>query len=1451
MPLSPDYITNTFQSADELYFSPTIGIPAAQVAADTGLDPAVVGQSTAHATNQASLSAAATRVQSHHGNFLTGALNWVGKTFFNKNPLNAAYDERTFKPTVASGTPGSRPALNPLGGLLAGANTAGKPLQMVQHDYRYLRDVQARHGTLAFLAEALPMVAGGVVGGVGGAFVGSPAAGATLGAEAAGQITGRSTFQDSWDRTKDEHYRDPHGGQPVNFGEDAARLVDRILPGHNSVRRGTAPYSVIADATGVISTFALDPIGRVAKGLGSLTPGATRLLSPDTFQELAATNKGVQSVLDDLASKPAGQIAREYPPLTPFAKELGTATTREGVAQVFTDQLTQAEFKGTPLPTFPNNLEWRPPPTPDELASAKPIGRLALLGRRLTTQTPMTLTKDLDWSNTVLDPTKTDEYTVGSFEKLLKFGRQNNRVISALKEDYINGDVPTRVSLAKNGLTNAFLSMFKDPSPDLIAKARQASEDFIDGTATADGIYGSHSIEGIPAPMVLTDQGNKMAAAVLENERAPIHIPTFDQFRTAVNSERGATAVFGKLDDWAAKYVTKPFRIAALLTGGFAARIALAETIPAVLREGAVNLTKASINGIGAKLGYEFASEAEIEGVRATVAHTLSKLATGLGVKLSPELAETAQALMIANEGHLVPPAISSGSYVKSIGIGAEEANATNLFKMGQQTPAMRGTRLFEEVAGGEADQAAMWQARLKQFAKDSGMAGVTGAAAAYRDAYLTAAKSGITQEEAVIAATKAAVQNQREWIASLSPMDRSSFYRSKFSSDPAVDPLEDFAHVRVASLKGITHTPGADPHLNILDAIANGTTPDQATLNALPAIDRPLFVPGRVEVADQSGSWLARFSNATHEHVLGPIINTISREPQYVNAVNEQMDVFRPFIKSGEVEYNEALGIAQQRAVKDITRFIHNPADRVQFASLVRNFIPFYFAQEQSYRRFGRLLADDPAAFRKYQLAIVGAHDYVQHVKDTTGTAHVLLPGLGWLTQESVGLMGRLGLPVVGALPTRFLGNVTSLNTVLPFSEGLYPSWSPFVTIPAKAFEGLDPAMTPVMAKVLGPSINYSNNLWEALVPNTALRNLMSATLLSTDSRSYQSTMLSTYQAVAHRQEVAMAKWEAEGNSPDDANAPHLIPTPDHPEEWMDFMGKLQNQTRITYIGKALVSAISPLAPSVDIGDFKLKDELSQLIKKNGVALGFSQFLTEHPDATAYTIARSDSPKGQDVAPFAASQKFVEQHPDLFHNNSPYSHVASYFVPADIKGQFDTAAYLEQIAMGMRQRKDVKQFANDFWIAMGNHQFFETDYPVHKAEMDRLKNDPTARAAETANWNSYLTNTLAVRNPVWWEDFQNSAAKKNTQVTGLQELRAIFADGKAPAGAQSSAIQSLLQDWDAHQAEMAQGHAQGWSRDQRDAELSNWAAYTKNLVTESPWMSMVVNRVFKDRTAG
>ena len=110
---------------------------------------------------------------------------------------------------------------------------------------------------------------------------------------------------------------------------------------------------------------------------------------------------------------------------------------------------------------------------------------------------------------------------------------------------------------------------------------------------------------------------------------------------------------------------------------------------------------------------------------------------------------------------------------------------------------------------------------------------------------------------------------------------------------------------------------------------------------------------------------------------VIDPIVNGLAREPLYMIHVADAYERLVPQIAKGWLAEDQALRIAQTQASYAMLPQIHNTALRNQFAQLARNFLPFYFAQEQALKRAFNALKDTSIAsplfsrgMRFYQLA-------------------------------------------------------------------------------------------------------------------------------------------------------------------------------------------------------------------------------------------------------------------------------------------------------------------------------------------------------------------------------------------------------------------------------------------------------------------------------------------------
>lgn len=1523
-----DFLTDTLRSAPELNQAPWAAVPVAKQSAQSG-HTKLNAQGTAHVTNMTAHRKAQDESYKIKGNLFQKAVGIVGWAA-QHNPIIA-------KPanTVKSGEPGYETAKESprLAGAAVGLSQAdlNQSLREVQHQYRALRDVYDTHGIAAGLTETAIVAAGGALG-----TLVQPGAGTGLGATLAGGISERSLYADSWERTANgEAYRDG-AGQKVSPGRDFARFL--------GLDQGTLPYTALSAISDGLFDLGADPLAhglgvykgfnaseRAAGGLMGAIRGDTVLRSADDIDRLLeARPLTTRAAFQSMAAKDAAQIADEFPKFQSIAKDLGDAQSVDEVADVFRDALQGPELLGHALPTKLNYDQPRLAlPNLDgvdaQLATLgpeyRPIGRIRGFVRRASTKIPMNVNPDtLEFSATRIDPARNDNY--GAVRAALKFGNLNDRVVDGVMNDYINAvDTGQRRLIFRNAMVRSLLSTGIADDSQLVSRARQEVADIMGGISGAEGAHYGYDIAGGDLSRLVVDSGGETTAAIYAGQRGDLALPEFKAWTRAIREAQGAKALFGRLDDWAFRRVTVPFKALNLLTGGFALRVATAELIPAVLRNGVLDTIRASAAARAANYG-EILADDEIGHIQAAVVKMLRGPAEFVA---KPEDIELATDLIMQNQGHVVAPAVRAGDYVANDAIGKLEADRHNIYALITDHPnTSRESGRFEGILSGVEDQPLYWQRAIREAVGDEG---ARIHAAAYRDAYLSAGRETVeadraggfiettsreaptdlpfnegdrlaihdiefnrakerglsdtaaeqvagekadaaaikafiptaeeaaggrtakyTDDELVKIATRAAIKADEHYLRNImDPAELTDFTRSLRASNPDADPILEFARTRVEATKGLSHAPVRDaagnvvgrPHIDILNDIANGTTTPVERLKGINVGDRPLTVKGRVREPELPGSMIERLANVGFHRVLDPIINTVGREHQYLLSVKRFMADYDGMIAAGQITRDEALMHSQTKAIQDVVRFIHNPSERTQFSVLTRNLAPFWFAQEQSYRRVGRLLSTDPKAFRRYQIMIGAFTNYVHEQHDEQGMAHFVIPGLGWLDETAIAAMASAGLPIAGAVPTQVLGNVNSLQTVFPFSEGLRPSWSVFVTVPAHIVEGLFPELREPVTSFIGEAAN-AGSTWDALIPSTPVRNLVKAFV---DGPTMTSGMTSTFQALAYKQNVEMEKWVEKGGDPSSPNAPHLIPAADaSPLERKEFIEKLRNQTRINIMFRAIFSAVSPTAPSIDVGDYGIKEEVQRSIDKYGYFDGVQRYLDKNPNATPYTITKSKSANDAPaIAPIKSAQQFVDNNLALFRQ---YPAAAGYLIPQDANGAYDSAAYQEQIALGLRERKNFKDFSEDFYVNEGFAQY-DADKQAHDAAIADLtaQDDTDGITAENSSWSDYLENGLGKQNPVWW-DYFTSQDRENRRSNEIAQLRELITLPRVRKTAQVRGIIDLLGDLDTHLAALDNGRLDGWSRDERQAEIDSWQAYLDSVSQQRPDLELVISRL-------
>src|SRR5690242_8628825 len=134
-----DGVDLALRSAPEATQDPTLALAAGTSPGDPQQNAEVAGHiATTNAQQQA-----VDQVATHHGGhgLLGATLSWLGQG-------------------ISSATQVVGSAIQKVGAV------ASAPLSDIQHQYRYLRDVESQHGWSAAFMQAMPLIAGGVAGAI-------------------------------------------------------------------------------------------------------------------------------------------------------------------------------------------------------------------------------------------------------------------------------------------------------------------------------------------------------------------------------------------------------------------------------------------------------------------------------------------------------------------------------------------------------------------------------------------------------------------------------------------------------------------------------------------------------------------------------------------------------------------------------------------------------------------------------------------------------------------------------------------------------------------------------------------------------------------------------------------------------------------------------------------------------------------------------------------------------------------------------------------------------------------------------------------------------------------------------------------------------------------------------------------------------------------------------------
>jgi hypothetical protein len=459
---------------------------------------------------------------------------------------------------------------------------------------------------------------------------------------------------------------------------------------------------------------------------------------------------------------------------------------------------------------------------------------------------------------------------------------------------------------------------------------------------------------------------------------------------------------------------------------------------------------------------------------------------------------------------------------------------------------------------------------------------------------------------------------------------------------------------------------------------------------------------------------------------------------------------------------------LARTRAVQQSIPYIDDPAIRSQFASMIGNVIPFWFAEEQFYKRWVRTMAHSPEALRRLQLMHHGLKSVGWIDRNDFGEDVYVIPGGSYVNDALARAWDLFPADSQWTIPmdVAFTG---SLKYSAPgFDRIGVPSPGPLFALPMRLLTRLMPELAQVEEMVTGSRAGRS--YLDLVIPAPAMRTYRFATARDED--------------VAALTIGAMQYLEA--------NHPEFVPGPDASSTEVEvYLERVRNHARIIGLTKAILGFVAPASPSPDLDPGDLNPAFRKLL---AAGLPFEEavgiFLADNPDATALTVlSTSVLSKAPARATDQAFQVMID-HGDYFER---YREAGPWLLPQSEETEpFSRAAWYEMLALEIRVRKGDMDAYRDMKFAEAAPYYFDQQ-EVKDAKLAAART-PGERQAVREAWRTWRDDYFAVHR-IFAEDLQ-SRAGHNRRMAVLDQIGAALEDPDRPPVAHAEDLGELLAGW-------------------------------------------------------
>ena len=1008
------------------------------------------------------------------------------------------------------------------------------------------------------------------------------------------------------------------------------------------------------------------------------------------------------------------------------------------------------------------------------------------------------------------------------------------------------------------------------------------------GDEVTNGVYGF--LDGKPLGTMEDADGNAVNAALDPSQRYLGSMIDLKSMHQAMRATKAYGILYNHADDFFTHYTNRIFAPLTLLSTGFGLRVAGAEALHQVIRRGLGDYLSNVVASAAEKYNYKFPSAAEKSKVDTAVAQALTEEEHAVVDKPNDILTSNAVTKDLAEREKgfrgLAEEAIrasgSKASYNSAIQQVADIK--AKVHPVGWIASKFASSKIAPYSVRQKVEDLTRLHASLGTDGIPAGIAADHGASAE------TAAKDNIDYLSQAFGHSKKPGEElagltamdphfKMYWAQNLSKIANSEFHQDIASdyftlgranpglsqeslwakvqeahtarlADPAsyqeyrtnMDGLsrataESFAREQVAQIRGLVKGSDGTIHNEFVRNIANGRPTFVQDMKTIPNEQWPVKVLGR-QMRPGMENLVAKAQDIGYRTAVNPVMDFISRQPLFAHFYSQALRDADTMKAMGLIDEDQAVRLAALRGTENMLPTIHNPALRSQFATLHRNLLPFYFAQEQAMKRVGRLVTSNPQAFRDFQMINQGMNNPGFVHTDANGKKYIVYPLAGEFGNSLFRGMQALGMNAMPGLPESVTGSTSSLASVLP--EMKIPGVGTFANIGIEQLANRFPVLEGLANLASG---GYPpKTLTEAIFPNSSMRDIWDALTMDQKQANVYNSINSA---------IAAAYYDGK-LGPDFASLPVY--------QQQQIMDKIYANAKSNLIIKGIFGFFAPLSVNVSNDYYNgnlqtLRSEYLNMIKskaQGGLGLpladALAKFKAEHGDnAVAYTVSATvQNTDGANVPISQQTLDWIKTHPDLM---SKYGAAAAYLIPQNTQGGNVAKIENQLLVDHLRSRRTPADFMNAMYVAKGwsDVSVDYQDYLKYMANA-RAANNRQALAQGAQMWNAY-TAQYALQNPIWYEDYTNKAKVINSNEV-INQLIKLQDAGKMPTDQQSQGIADLLANYRDFKPQFDAQFTNGRANAIHSQMLNQWNTYLDQVAGANPNLVNVINGVFRKAVA-